>query len=57
MGKKVKRFRKRNLEEVFSIAYLKYSYYFSPQGDRPVSLDNMIDYLVSKRDSIDAFPS
>ena len=49
MVKNTKHNRKRSLEEVFFTAYIKYSYYFSPQNDRQGTLEETINYLISKR--------
>ncbi|NBM76487.1 capsule biosynthesis protein, partial [Proteus sp. G4444] len=45
--------RKRNLtlEELFFIAYIKYSYYINPKTKKVCSINEAINYLINLRDS------
>lgn len=44
-----RRVKKRTLEELFYIAYLKYCHYISPETGESSTLDATIDYLIEQR--------
>jgi capsule polysaccharide export protein KpsC/LpsZ len=43
------RSRKRSLEDLFHFAYIESSRYFDPERDEVVEVEEMVDYIVSKR--------
>lgn len=44
-----RRYRKRTLEEIFYIAYMKYCYYTLPHSKKLCSINEVIDYLIESR--------